>query len=78
MRALAAVLLLVPLAVAASEIPPSQEPAVASAPCAEGLDRVEAAERLRSDPEQKGGDAGIALAILAAAVILFWLALENR
>ena len=59
----------------ASEIPPGMEAPAALE--ARSLDRVEAAELAKSDPNQKGGDAVVAVAVIAAIVVLVWLAIDH-
>ena len=72
----------------ASEIPPGLEPVAASpaadprtvgltAEDARTLDRVELARLEKTDPDQKGGDAVVTVAVIAAIVILVWLAMDH-
>ena len=41
------------------------------------LDKVEVAQLEKSDPNRKGGDAVVTVAVIAAIVIIVWLVLEK-
>ena len=85
--------LLSPLAMSAraSEIPSGMETAtVAPQPSeraleqvgltpdqAQALDRVELAQVEKTDPNQKGGDAIVAVAVIAAIVIIVYIAIQH-
>ena len=76
----------------ASEIPPGLEPAdrvearldagtlqqVGIAPDqVQAMDRVELAQLEKTDPDQKGGDAVVTVAVIAAIVIIVYLAFQH-
>ena len=75
----------------ASEVPPGLEPAtVVSQPDtrtlehvglapdeAQAMDRVELAQAGKADPDQKGGDAIVTVAVIAAIVILVYIAVQH-
>ncbi len=44
---------------------------------AQALDRVELAEVEKTDPNQKGGDAIVTVAVIAAIVVLVYIAMQH-